>query len=95
MAGGATFVPEVDYVHKIGCVEWVNGLDQIFPPGFLPGKSLTYEEGGKTYIPAEPGRFTGTYVPAADCELKRIDFSFSAYNVQDTYDILVGGRDIL
>lgn len=92
MTGGATFVPEVDYVHKVGCVEWVNGLDQIFPEGFLPEKRYTFEEGGKTYIPPEPGRFTGTYITGSDCDLKRINLSFSAYNLEDTYDILIGDR---
>lgn len=95
MAGGATFVPEVDYVHKIGCVEWVNGLDQIFPPGYLPDKRHMYEEGGRTLIPASPGRFTGTYITADDCDLKKINISFSAYNLEDTYDVMVGDRYLI
>lgn len=91
---GATFVPEVDYVHKIGCVEWVNGFDSVssIPNGYFPTKSKNFEQGGKTLISPQIGIFTGAYIPEFDCQLKRINISFSAYNIEDTIDIKVGDK---
>jgi len=87
---GATYVPDVDIVHVVECVRHVHGLPR-FIMGVLPTKSNDYHEGQRVHIPGgRPGIYQAVYIPQVNCELKAISMGFSAYNLADYYDIIIG-----
>lgn len=58
----------------------------------FPEKSNDYHEGQKVHIlGGVEGIYQAVYIPDTDCELKAITLAWSAYNFQDSYDIIIGG----
>lgn len=84
------YVTDVDVVHVVECVKHVHGLKNIFNPGDTSNKSYDYQEGGKLYIEPKQGLFQATIILDQDCDLKSVAYSLSAYDLEDTIDIIVG-----
>lgn len=85
-----SYVPDVDVVHVVECVRHVHGLKNIFNPGDTSDKNYDYQEGGKLYIEPKEGLYQAVMTLDQDCDLKSISYSLSAYDLEDSIDLLAG-----
>jgi hypothetical protein len=65
------------------------------PHPYFPLKKYNIQEGGRLHITPTVDTFQAVYMPDYDCEFKGINICFTAYNIEDTYDVLVGSRYVL
>jgi hypothetical protein len=93
-------VEEVQMVDKVNIVENVENVDVVqdvkkFPHPYFPLKKYNYQKGGRVHVISNTGMFQAVYIPEHDMEVKGIHLSFTSYNIDDTYDIMLGSRYIL
>jgi hypothetical protein len=62
------------------------------PHPYFPLKKINYQHGGQIEVGTSINQYHAVYTPTVSCELKAISIVCSAYNIEDTYDIMVGDR---
>lgn len=89
-----TLVETVDLVKRVNDVDTVHDVRKL-PSPYFPLKKLNSQIGGKLHVTANMSTFSATYYPEVDCEFKGVDLCFTSYNIEDTYDVLVGSRFVI
>lgn len=81
----------VSYVPQVEVVDQIKRL----PHPYFPLKKLNFQHGGSLHIEALENIYQAVYIPPVDCEFKGIHLCCTAYNVDDTYDVMIGGRYVI
>lgn len=96
-------VTTVQQVENVQNVEWVQTVDDVntvhdvrkLPHPYFPLKKFNYQYGGWTHATAAQNTYQAVYLPEFDCEFKGIHLCFTSYNIEDTYDVMIGSRYIM
>ena len=88
---------QVDNVTNVETVQDVNTVHDVrkLPFPYYPLKKYNYQKGGSVHITASSNMYQAVYTPGVDCEFKGIGICFTSYNIEDTYDVMVGARYII
>jgi hypothetical protein len=91
------YVPQVDYIETLNLVNRVEKVGEIekFPTPLFPRKTHNYQVGGMIHIPATTGSHFAVLNVDKAAEYKGINICFTAYNIEDTFDVLVGSRPVI
>lgn len=94
------YVPTVEEVLKVKQVDTVRTVEEVknvqkLPHPYFPLKKLNYQKGGRLHIEPEINTYQAVYIPECDLELKGIHLCLTSYNVEDTYDVMIGSRYII
>ena len=98
-----TTVETVDQVKNVQNVEWVETVDNVntvkdvrkLPHPYFPLKQYNYQYGGAVHATATQNTYQAVYLPEYDCEFKGVHLCFTSYNIEDTYDVMIGSRYIM
>lgn len=96
-------VSNVERVQTVDNVDWVATVDNVntvhdvrkLPHPFFPLKKYNYQPGGTVHVTAEQNHYQAVYVPEQDVEFKGVHLSCTSYNIEDTYDVMIGARYII
>ena len=93
-------VKQVENVQNVEFVETVDNVNTVhdvrkLPHPYFPLKKFNYQYGGWVHITNTTNRYQAVYLPPYDCEFKGVDLSFTSYNIEDTYDVMIGSRYII
>jgi hypothetical protein len=97
-----TNVKTVEQVNNVQNVEWVNTVDNVntvhdvrkLPHPYFPLKKFNYQYGGWIHATTQ-NTYQAVYLPEYDCEFKGVQMSCIAYNIEDTYDVMIGSRYVI
>lgn len=89
------YVPNVENVDNVEFVKLVDEVRKL-PHPYFPNPEYTYnfQPGGRIHVTTQ-NTYQAVYTPTNPCELRLITLCASAYNVEDTYDVLVGSRYVI
>ncbi len=87
-------VKQVDTVKTVEDVNTVHDVQKL-PHPYFPLKKYNYQSGGAVHITETSNLYQAVYVPDTACELKGIHLCFTSYNIEDTYDVMVGSRYVI
>jgi len=85
------YVPEVEYVGFVDTVDKVNKL----PEQHFSFKKHNSQPGGLLQVSNLHGMYQGQITPQVDFDFKGMQVVCDAYNVEDTYSVLVGDRVVI
>lgn len=90
-------VQSVDVVDEVTLVEDVNTVHDVrkLPFPYFPLKRYNYQYGGSIEVTSTQNMYQAVYTPGVDCEFKGIHICCAAYNIEDTYDVMIGSRYII
>jgi len=96
-------VQTVKQVENVQNVEWVETVDNVntvhdvrkLPHPYFPLKKYNFQYGGCIHITNTQNTYQAVYLPEYDCEFKGVHLCFTSYNIEDTYDVLIGSRYIM
>lgn len=90
-------VNQVDNLTNVETVETVEVVEDVrkLPHPYFPLKKYNYQRGGDIHITPTTNMYQAVYIPDMDCELKGFHLCFTSYNIEDTYDIMIGSRYIV
>ena len=93
-------VQKVDHVDNVTNVETVQDVMTVhnvrkLPHPYFPLKKYNYQYGGSLHITNTQNLYQAVYVPGIDCEFKGVHLCFTSYNIEDTYDVMIGSRYIM
>ena len=96
-------VEVVEQVQQVDNVSWVETVDNVntvhdvrkLPHPYFPLKKLNYQFGGAVHITNTQNMYQAVFVPAYECEFKGVHLTFTSYNIEDTYDVMIGSRYII
>jgi hypothetical protein len=100
------YVPQVDTVFTVKNVDAVKTVENVndvqtvhdvrkLPHPYFPLKKYNYQVGGKLHITGMQNPHEVVFVPDVDIEFKGVDMCFTSYNIEDTYDVLIGSKHII
>jgi len=101
-----TYNVNTENVDNIELVKKVNQLDNVsnvqtvqdvrkLPHPYFPLKVFNYQQGGAVHITATKNTYQAVYVPDVDCEFKGVHLCLTSYNIEDTYDVMIGSRYVI
>ena len=96
-------VKKVNLVDKVTVVDSVTRVDSVGPVDeikklpwpYFPLKTRNYQEGGMIYISPAQSKYQAIFYTNVPVEFKGINICFTAYNIEDTYDVLVGSQYVI
>lgn len=90
-------VRQLDNVTNVETVQDVNTVHDVrkLPHPYYPLKHYNYQPGGMLHVTPSQNTYQAVFVPDCDCEFKGIHICFTSYNIEDTYDVLVGARYVI
>jgi hypothetical protein len=95
-------VDTVNDVKQVDNVTWVETVDNVntvhdvrkLPHPYFPLKKYNFQPGGMVHITTTQNMYQAVFIPPFDCEFKGIHLCFTSYNIEDTYDVMIGSRYI-
>lgn len=84
----------VDEVSNVVNVETVQDVRKL-PHPYFPLKKYNYQYGGSIQVTSTHNMYQAVYVPHVDSEFKGVHLCCAAYNLEDTYDVMIGSRFII
>ena len=90
-------VEKVRQVDNVKTVEDVNTVHDVrkLPHPYFPLNKFNYQRGGSLHVTETSNTYHAVYVPDMDCEFKGVHICFTSYNIEDTYDVMIGSRYII
>lgn len=89
-----SYVPEVENVQNIENIEVVQDVRQL-PFPYFPLKKFNFQKGGMVHITPTQNLHQAVFIPDKDIEFKGVHLSFTSYNIEDTYDVMIGSRYLI
>lgn len=95
--GNVEKVEQVDNVTNVETVQDVMTVHDVrkLPHPYFPLKVFNYQQGGSIHVTATKNTYQAVYTPDIDCEFKGIHLCFTSYNIEDTYDVMIGSRYVM
>lgn len=87
-------VEQVDRVQLVDTVGTVNDVRKL-PHPYFPLKQLNFQTGGQIHIAHATGMYQAVYIPNKEIEFKGIHLCLTSYNIEDTYDVMIGARYVI
>jgi hypothetical protein len=81
-------------MHQLDNVSVVEDVRKLPHPHF-PLKKYNYQHGGSLHVEANVDYYYAVYVPTSDCEFKGVNLCCTSYNIEDTYDVMIGSKFII
>lgn len=93
-------VSNVDTVQQVRYVDTVDKVNTVYdvrklPHPYFPLKKFNFQQGGMVHITPTQNLYQAVYIPQYDCEFKGVHLSFTSYNIEDTYDVMIGSRYVI
>ena len=90
-------VEQVDRVQLVDTVDTVNTVNDVkkLPHPYFPLKKLNYQTGGQIHVAPVTGMYQAVYIPNREIEFKGIHLCLTSYNIEDTYDVMIGSRYVI
>ena len=87
----------VEQVNNVNTVQDVNTVHDVrkLPHPYFPLKKYNYQKGGQIHITPNIGMYQAVYIPDTEVEFKGIQLICTSYNVDDTYDVMIGSRYVI
>lgn len=92
--GNVQKLEQVDNITNVETVQAVNDVKKL-PHPYFPLKTYNYQHGGSVHVTATQNTYQAVYTPDYDCEFKGIHLCLTSYNIEDTYDVMIGSRYIM
>ena len=87
----------VEQVNNVSTVQDVNTVHDVrkLPHPYFPLKKYNYQKGGQIHITPNVGMYQAVYIPDTEVEFKGVQLICTSYNVDDTYDVMIGPRYVI
>jgi len=87
-------VQQVNNVKTVQDVETVHDVRKL-PHPYFPLKKFNYQKGGQIHIAPSVGTYQAVYIPDTEVEFKGIQLLCTSYNIEDSYDVMIGSRFVI
>ncbi len=90
-------VNQLDNITNVETVQDIMTVHDVgkLPHPYFPLKKYNYQYGGSLHITSTQNLYQAVYTPGIDCEFKGVHLCFTSYNIEDTYDVMIGSRYIM
>ena len=96
-------VNTVKNVENVENVDWVETVDEVntvhdvrkLPHPYFPLKKYNFQPGGMIHVTPTTNTFQAVFVPPYEIEFNGVHLAATAYNIEDTYDVMIGARYIM